>query len=311
MKYSAIASSFQFNGLANFLPDILSFPVVTIENDEGDTLITGRAITQGLADGTKTKLMSVSGYSLPGILEDCPVFKYPLQFDNMSLREIVESVLAPFGIDFLASDNVYADFNTKYKKQTATPTHSAKSFLNTLASQKNILMSHNSDGQLLFTRIDINSLSPVAKFEVKGTEYTNIALTASGQQMHSVIRVVRQADKDTANSGEYEIMNPYVDVYRPTVQELRSGTIYDVEAAARAELAKELRGIKIVIDTLTFVSPGNIIQVKSEKLEIYKLTNFFVEQTSINGNEKGEKYTLTCSLIDVYTTGDVINIFSQ
>ena len=310
--YNSIGSTFSFTALNDILPEPLEYNKCEIVNDEGELLITGTILNPTNSIAKKEQLTNLTGYSLPGVLEDCniPHGLYPLQSDNLTLKQIVDKILPAFGLKYIATSNIQSEFNKKYKKTNATPNQSIKDYINDLASQRGIILTHDNKGQIIFTKVDANSLKPVATFEEGNPGIMEMDLQINGQSMHSEITVMKQASSKNPDAGQFTIDNPYVtDVFRPKVKILNSGDIFDVEKAARIELGAELEAIKLTIKTTKFVAPGNLIQAKSKRLKINKLTNFFVQQNTILGDVRGEKYELNCVLKDVYTNTEVINIF--
>jgi len=118
LRYNAVASTFEFTGLKGFLDNPLSYPDCKIYDDDNDLIITGTILSPSLTSRASVSLVNYSGYSLPGILEDVnvPVSLYPLQSDNLSLKDICDKLLNPFDISYVYTDNVSDDFFKVYKK---------------------------------------------------------------------------------------------------------------------------------------------------------------------------------------------------
>ena len=157
MKFNSIADSFSFSGQKDFLPDILSYADCEILDENDQVIITGTIVNQNFELDSNPTLISVSGYSKPGVLEDCtiPISLYPLQSDNLSLKQIADKVLQPFGVKYKYTANITTEFNKKFKKTNAEPSQQIKGYLNQLASQRGIILTHNAKGELLFTKLDV------------------------------------------------------------------------------------------------------------------------------------------------------------
>lgn len=310
LKFNSVGSTFSFSALTELMPKYLTYPECEIYNNDNDLLITGTIISEKTILSSKPNLFTVSGYSKAGILEDCniPVSLYPLQSDKLSLKEITDKILAVFGLAYVVSNDVKADFEAQYKKSNASPTQSIKAYLNSLASQKKIILSSTEKGELFFTKVDVSKLSPIISLNEGDFGVINVSLSINGQAMHSEITIMRQAGSNP-DAGEFTIKNPYVNLFRSKTKTLTSGDIFDVEKAARMELSAELRNIKFNISTTKFVKPGNLIELKSKSLGIKDFVELFVEQTDIKGDANGESYVLTCVLKEVYSMEKVKNIF--
>ena len=312
LKFNSIANIFSFNAKRELLDYILEYPECKIYDDNNDLLLTGTILAPILKTSIRPKFIRYTGYGKAGVLEDCPVplSLYPLQFDNLSLIDITEKLLKPFGVGFNFTSNVLSDLEKKYDKITVEPETLVKQILNNLASQRNIFLSSNVFGEVFFTRYDPKSFLP-AEYFVEGTEgITDISLNIASQTLHSEITVVKQASKKNPDAGQSTITNPYVDVFRPTVKVLSSGDIFDVDKAARNALSAELSNIKITFKSTSFVLPGATISLKAPSIDLNEPTELFVEQTTIVGTiKRKDNYAYSCVLPDVYTNGDVKNIF--
>jgi prophage tail gpP-like protein len=313
LKFNAIASSFSFEAKAEFIKELLQYPRCEIEDPVHGKLITGVILAPRLRSSPEPQATSVSGYSITGVLEDCsiPISLFPLQSDKLNLSQITEKILNPFGIGFVVDRSKIPDAFAPIEKSTAEPGQSVKEYLTKLASQRGIILTSNRFGNLVYTKIDATNSKPVATFKVGSYGVKGMEVTIDAQKMHSEITVMKQASSDNPDAGQFTIANPYVPVFRPMVKIVDSGTIFDVKKAARFELSNELSAIKLTFNTTKFIYPGQVILVENSELRINKLTEWFVENTVIKGNEKeNDRYTLTCVLKDVYTTDQVItNIF--
>lgn len=313
LKYDSVASSFSFNFLYDSnnkehveLGVIGHYHIGKLEHN-GQLLVTGYILSQGFTDSGKKQLANFSGYSLPGVLEDSniPTILYPLQFDGLSLLQIARKLVDRFDLKVIVDPSVSSRINKVYDVSTANEKQSIKQYLSELASQRNIILSHDEKGNLLFTQSKATQ-KPILNFD-GGIPFTEMILTFNGQVMHSEITVMKQASSDGGNAGEATIKNPYVPfVYRPKVMVQNSGDDNDVSTTASMALAKELKGLKLVIKTDRWevdgkiIKPNNIITVKNPNISLFKSSNWFIESVGLVGNEKKTTATLTCVLPEVY-----------
>ncbi len=326
LTYASIGSTFSFSGF--FAPENrdrrglfkpFTYQRVEILDENNERLITGRILNHGFTDSSVKSLTSISGYSLPGVLEDCPIplSLYPLQFDGKSLKEITEGLIAPFGLNLVISSLVTAEADKVYEKTEANEKQSIKSYLDELAAQRNIVLSHTDGGSLLFTRAKTN-VKPIAKFvgNIPGVKMT---LSADGQRMHNEITVQKQADIQNDNAGEETVSNPFVSIFRPTTQEQNSGDDIDTSQAVKNALSAELKAIVLTIETDRWtwnddgkvtMRPNNIITVHNHDLHLYRFTSFFVESITFTQDGKNQKAFLTCVIPEVYNSETPVNIFN-
>jgi prophage tail gpP-like protein len=312
LKYDSVASTFAFNFLFN--PDNIEhkelacighYHIATVEHN-GKTLLTGYVLNEGFRDSRVKELAGFSGYSLPGVLEDCQLPLDSLQFSGLSLTNIARKLIKPFDLKMRLDQSVAGRMDQKFDETTAEPAQTIKDFLTELATQKNVVMSHNEFGDLVFTSANTDQ-KPILNFEDGGVPFTDMDLSFNGQAMHSQITVVKQADSDGGNAGESTVKNPYVPfVHRPKVIVQSSGNDNDTLEVAKQALAAELKNLKLVITTDRWqigndiIKPNTIISVKNPKVYLYKKSNWFVESVDYIGNNKELTATLTCVLPEVY-----------
>lgn len=292
-----------------------AYPKITIEH-EGQLLLTGTILSVSFGSGPQKQLATISGYSLPGVLEDCniPVALYPLQNDGLSLKQITERLIKNFGLALQIADLVKNAANIPFEVTTADEKQSIKSYIATLASQKHIILSHTPDGKLLFTRITTRTPIVFTYTPGKGV-FTALALAFNGQAMHNTITVQKQADEEGGNEGISTINNPYVPTYRPRVVNQTSGDDNSTNAAARNILGEELTNITLNINTDRWDvdgkvwQPGQLISVQDDELYLYTPTTFILREVTLTADETSQTATLVAVLPEVYNNDAAKNIF--
>ena len=305
LYYNTIASTFAFSSLNDIILNPFGYDEVKIFDDNENLLLTGTITGFNKKDSVKPTLTAFGGYSLTGILDDVSV-PYPLQTDGLSLQKIAEKLLKKFNIKMIVDSSATTLMTKTFKKSTASDSQSIANYLTELAAQKGLVITHNSNGDLLFTKVNYSAKKTYAYFD----NSQEIEMGINAQGMHSDIKIVRQASKDNENAGEYDIKNPYVTKYRPITLSLSSGDIYSLKEAARYELGKELMNINFSIyGTKTFIPAGEVVEIKSDRLGIKNYIKCIVIQSSIKGSAKGETYDLKLQLLDCFSVDPVKNIF--
>ena len=329
LRYDAVASSFIFD--AYFDPNNIEhkdmfcighYHKCTLEHN-GELLVTGILLSQAYKAKAVKEMPNFGGYSLPGVLQDCniPPDLYPLQSDGLSLREIATKLIKPFGIKMIVHRSVATLMDEAYEKTTAEATQSISDYLISLANQKNIVITHDENGNLVFTRAETNR-TPILNFSTPAEStipFTEMSLAFNGQAMHSHITVIKEPDESgEGNAGQSEIRNPYVinSVYRPRVIIQNSGTDIDTDKAARMALGAELKNLKLVITTSTWqlngkiLKPNNLITVINPEVYLYKKSTWFIESIEFKSTNKEIVATLTCCLPEVYNEAPVKYLFA-
>lgn len=322
LKYDAIASAFSFNVYFNpENPDHKELMQPGAYNScevihNGETLIKGVIISQTFNNSPVKQLSALGGYSFTGVLEDCeiPTSIYPLQSDGLTLKEIAEKIIKPFGLSMVIDSAVEKEMGEVYDVSKAKVTQSCKAYLSELAAQKNVIISHTAKGSLLFTKAKTNQ-KPFLNFPEATTPATSMSLSFNGQAMHNSITVMKEADADGGNAGEATISNPLCNRFRPKVLVQSSGDDIDTEKAARTALSNELKNVVLTITTDRWevdekiIKPNSIISVHNHELYLYKKTNWFVEEITFVGDNKQTTATMKCVLPSVYDNSTPSNIF--
>jgi prophage tail gpP-like protein len=325
LKHDSLSSPFSFE--ASFDPDnhdheelfcVSHYHEALIEHN-GNQLLRGFIIQQDFKDSPTPEMAKFSGASLPCFLEHCniPPEAYPLQHDGLSLQQIASKLIKPFPWCKMVVDPlVQAKMNIPFDKTSAEPTQKISEYLIDLCAQRNIILSHDTYGRVLFTQLKTNTL-PIMKFS-EGLIGTELSLSFQGQEIHSHITVMKQADSEGGNAGQYTIVNPYVPVaytYRPKVVIQSSGDNTATKLVAKNALAAELRGVVLTINidrwdlNNQLILPNSIISVISKKLYLYDETKFFVESAHYSGNSEALTATLTCVLPFCYDLSQPYNVF--
>jgi len=317
-KLDSVASGFSFKARFNpnnefhkaiFKP--LQYQKVQIFNNNDELQFTGNIINTSLNSQSVNELQSVSGYSKAGILEDVtiPFSSYPLEKNNVSLSDIATSLLTPFGLTFSVTNNVANDMNINYSKTTAGVTENIKSYLSKLAAQRNIIITHDVNGDLVFTRPDITALP---KYFFNDTNTLKMNLSVNGQAMHSQIDVIRQPSKNNIGVSTVDsATNSLVNANRPTVKILTSGDEVDTGKAANNILANELKGIglSIALKNILDIKCGDIVEVQNDEVFLYSRTRFIVSEVSIKETVNADTMTLKLVLPETFTGDGAVVIW--
>lgn len=320
MKYDAMSSNFTLG--YDFDPDnaehkefscVGHHHICTLE-DNNELLMTCYILSQGFADTPEPELAVINGYSLAGILEDCEIPPgKTLESNLLTLNEIAQKFIEPFGLQMVVDSSASQAMNEPFEVNDAKETESIKSFLSKLASQKNIIISHDQFGRIIFVKPTKNK-KPIFDF-VRGIPGVTYKLTYNGKGMHSVITAIQDANDDDIASNA-SVNNPYCPiVFRPHVIIQNSGTSNDTEAAVQNALQQELKNLTLTIglDRWTLndkiVRPGELITCFNPKVYLYNKSTWMIEEIDFTGDSQKQTATLKCVLPEVFTGGTPVNIF--
>jgi len=290
----------------------LTYPKIEIFSDDNNLLLTGNIVNNDFASSKTPQLVSFSGYTKSGILEDVtiPDSVYPLEKNNQSLSEISAQLLKPFGISQLIESNVANKMNLVYEKAVAQPTQSVASFLTQLASQRNIVIGHTKKGDVYYFKAFIGS-KPVKSYDESNLLSSKMAI--NGRAFHSDITVRRQpSDENVGVSTVDGVKNPNVEQIRSVCKILSSGDDTSTIEAAQNVLASELRGIQLGLELPkidTSILCGQIIEFINPELFIYKKQKFVINEIIYKEDSEADTMTVNCLTPEAFTGGIPTNIF--
>lgn len=306
IRYDSLVSDFTFSVLYDpnnathrriFKP--LGYQPIVI-SDGNQRLLTGTVLNIEFEDSPTPTLVTLSGYSKTGVLEDCQIpLEEPLQWATSNLKEITEKLISPFGLKLVIDPLIEKYVNVNYEIMEAKETQTIKDFLAKIASQKHVILTHDEFGNVRYTKAKVGSetttdetltnvkVTPVSA-EVSGApdynaqrivtvDYkpvytfsgsdpdTKMKLTCNGQEMHSTITAMKQGDPTgTQEVLDATIVNPYVtSVYRPNVSVQSASTGADAPITARNILSDELKNISLSIETKSWYLGSKIARVNS------------------------------------------------
>lgn len=318
LSLDAIASTFSFkakfdtnnvNHQLIFQP--LIYSKVEIFNDFDNLIFTGVIVNTQLQSSATPTIGTVSGYSIPGVLEDStiPYSGYPLEKNNVSLHDVVRGVLRDFNINYTVHDSVAIEMNLNYKKTVASPSETVKSYIAKLAAQRNIVLSHTNRGELLFFRPNAYAKP---KLFLNKENTLSMSLSVNGQGIHSEISVIRQPSKKNNNLKPVDfVLNPMVFKYKPVVKTLSSGEDTDTKNAANNILADELKNISfsVNLNRIEDLNPGDIVEVQNDEIFLFKRTKLMVSKVSIKENTNSKSMSISLLMPETFTGDAPNNIF--
>lgn len=179
----------------------------------GFPIFTGAMISVLPVVENNQKLINVSCYSKPGVLNDCtaPASLYPLEFKNQGLREISKKLAGPFGVNVIFEDNKDPPFEPTVACDTDKK---ILPFLAGLAKQRGLIMSNDSRGNLIIHK-SVSTRNPVSKLEQGFSPLLSIAPSFDPQQYYSHITGIDPVSVGLDGS-QYTVKNPHIEgVLRP------------------------------------------------------------------------------------------------
>lgn len=321
MYYNTVASTFSFsiyfdpeNPEHKDLLQPLKYKTCTVWH-KNELLITGTILNHNFSSQPVKQLVSISGYSITGVIENCEI-PIPLTLQTLGLTtlEIARRLLQPFNLNVIADQSAIQSISVPHSSSTANRDESIRSYLTSITAQSDIVLSHTPDGSLLFTKA--KTIQKPILVLTKGIPGTELNLSINGEQMHSRITVMKQANLEGGNAGQSSVDNPFVTSFRPTVKVQSSGNDNSTIKAAKNILANEIKSsINLTVNTDRWeldgkiIRPNNIIVVEDPELYLYNKVNWFVNNVTLSKTVESETAVLGCVLPCVYDGTTPINIF--
>jgi len=333
LKHDALASTFSVNIFVDnnnkhlFKP--LSYNEIIIERtiegrgSEPFRVFTGIILNHTITVQPVKSWLKISGYSLPGILEDCQIPPTDAhQFDGLRVVDIIRKVIRPFRLNLLDLDRAQTLVDEPLSSVNAEIGESVKSFITKIAERRNYILTHNRHGYILLRKSADFFQTWTNRVNIFDGKYLEAKLTVSGQKIHTNSYVVGQENTELDISSKIsESKNQIVDfetdeIYRPIVNKSDTNDYYKATPEYEEyypsswELKKELKNIvlNIKLSRITvglgifkddLMLPFQPIVVTKEE---FGMTNvdFVVRSVDYLINKKQETCTISCVLAECF-----------
>lgn len=280
-----------------FRPFSFKTVVITVG---GEPLFTGTMVAVSPAVENGQKIVSVSGYSLPGVLNDCtsPASTYPLEFDNQGLREISGALSSPFGIGV----EFEGDQGAVFERVASEPGKKVLAFLTELAKQRNLVISSTPRGTLLFSQSKETG-PPVARLQQGSAPVMAVTPFFSPQEYYSHITGIEPVIVGLAGS-QFTVKNPrLLGVTRPLTFNAPDTLDADVKGAVEAKAGRmfgNMASYSVRVATWrdpngNLWEPNTIVKLQAPEAMIYNEYAFVVR--SVEFEREGRAETATLNLV--------------
>lgn len=281
----------------SFRPFAFDPVVITVG---GEPLFTGTmvAVTPTIDNGART--IAVSGYSLPGVLNDCtpPASSFPLEFNGQGIKEIAAAIAGPFGL----SVDFQGDPGAVFERVACEPGKKALAFLAELAKQRNLIIASTERGKLLFWQ-SADAGKPVAKLRQGKAPVLSVTPFFSPQEYYSHITGIEPVLVGLAGS-QYTVKNPRLQgVTRPITFNAPDTEGADVKAAVEAKAGRMFGNmVAYSVRVATWRDPsGNLwapnttVKLTAPDAMVYDEYEFVIR--SIQFEREGSAATATLDLV--------------
>ena len=261
----------------------------------GEIIINALMITVKPSVKSNSRIFSVGGYSLPGIMNDCnfPHDAYPIEFNSFGLVEIAVASAAYFDIDVQFD----AEAGDIFERVAAKPSEKVLSFLIKLAKQRNLLVTNTLEGKLLFTQ----ATSAKSNIFLKEGETPLLEVDPSYNAQNYFSSITGLSPNQIAKFSESFIVNnsflPGND--RPFVFEVSDAISADLQRAVNSKAGRMFADAISVNVTCQgwrdpngdLWQPNKIIKLQSDGAMIYNETEFLIKRVKLT-REKSDQAVL-------------------
>lgn len=267
----------------------------------GVPLFTGTMVAVDPSLDNSQKTVSISGYSLPGVLNDCMFLasSYPVEYNNLNLLKIATAAADTFGINV----DFEGDPGPAFERVNPGPTTKVLSFLTDLAAQRNFVISSSPSGALRFLR-SIEPGRPVAVLQQGASPVLSVVPTFGPQSYYSHITGIVPTVVGVAGD-QFTTKNPLLpDVVRPFSFKAEDTTNADVKASVDAKIGRmfgNMASYQLSVSTWRDPSgalwaPNTTISLQAPDAMVYSQYEFIVRSVDFERSSDSETATLTLVL---------------
>lgn len=257
----------------------------------------------------KSKTVHCQGYSLPALLNDvnAPMSAFPLEFNGLTLDQIVTRLAQPFGI----ATQFDADAGAAFRRVKMERGQAIYDFIKDLAQQRRLLISNTAEGRLRFFR-NITRGAPVVNLKEGEQPCESVAATFSPQSYYSEITGFAKT-KEGRVGGRYTVQNPNLNtVVRPLTYTAEDVRAPDLPTAVQARMARMFGNmVAYVVEVPTWRDPqGNLfrpntlITLEAPGAMVYNRTTLLVRDVVLRQTKSAQNCSLGVCLPGAFT-GDI------
>jgi hypothetical protein len=270
--------------------DIETFGYIKIEAYRNDVLIfTGEIINKTIPNSSPPQPFTYKAESLTHILFEStlPTDAYPLQLENSTLKDILEYICKFFEVTVLFDQSASSEASGTYKLADLGLGKTAGEIINDLVTQLGLILSHDSEGQLVITK-------KIEQSEITLPMYTTNDKSFDLKKFfHNYIALGQAPISDDADIQAIAVFDN-IDTRRNTTQIQDSGGVDTVEKKAIGMRADSLKSIQQSLSFNNFFcNIGDFIMIDDLKL--------IVNQLDYSFNATGEVASISVIDANAYT----------
>lgn len=279
-----------------------------------ELILTGVLLADETTLEPDEKSISIIGYSKPGILNDChmPISSFPLEFNNQTLQPIAVKLCKPFGIIpiFLTAPG------NPFIKVSLDIENDVFGFLADLAEQREILLSNNEKGELIFFKPQ--SKNVVASFKQGELPLISCSPSFDPQSFYSHLTGVTQVT-EVEKSESYTYENKYLinkGIMRPynfIAEDVKNSGIKKATLSMAGRMFGESASYELVVQghrdkNRNLYKKNTLVSLLCPGSMVYRETNFLVKSLTMSRTDSGDTSIFELVLPGSYS-GEIPEVF--
>lgn len=252
----------------------------------GEPLFIGTLVPVDPTLEPNRKAVTVSGYSLPGVLSDCTpsANAFPIEFNDQDLSAIATAIAEPFGLGIEFEGAPGPVFETV----AAEATQKTLDFLTKLAQQRNFVINDTTRGKLRFWQT-VKPGNPVAVLRQGESPVISVTPTFNPQEYYSSITGI-DPFLVGQDGGQFTIKNPFLpNVVRPFTFKAPDTEDSNLQEAVKAKMGRMFGNVvtySVSVDTWRVPSgalwePNTTLILTAPGAMIYKPYEFVIRSVQL------------------------------
>lgn len=310
---SSIDGISTFSFTSPFEPDLTAFrdtfkpfSYLDVNVTVGDAqAFTGTMVSVRPDSSPERSFVTGSAYALPGVLNDCtaPASMYPIEWNDLRLREIATRLCRPFGIRVKFD----APQGAVFERVALSAGSKILPFLANLAKQRNLVIASDETGALVFQQSVSSGVTVVTLVE-SASPVTSVTPNFSEQQYYSSVTGLEPVLVGLGGS-QYTARNPKLTgVVRPFTFSANDSEGGDTRQTVDAKIARMFGDMVSYDVTLnTWRTPGGdlwepntLVSLQAPRAMVYNPYTLLVRRVELSRNKDSQTALLNLVIPGAY-----------
>lgn len=273
----------------------------------GELKMKGTLLTPDPELSNGTKEITLQGYPLCGILNDCtiPLAQYPAEYSGLTLKEIAEPIGDAFGVKVVFD----GDAGGAFEKVSIEATEKIMEFFVKLSKQRSLLFNNDENGRLRFFTPKQNNI--FMSFEEGFEPLISLKPKFNAQGFYSHIIGFSKSDADHdceqfVYENKYLINKGIIRCQTVIADDAESGNLESVIKAYAGRMFADCVSYELECENHTnpdgkVFEKGMTVSVKAPGAMIRKETNFIARNIKLKRTTAGKTTSMSLVLPGAYT----------